>query len=1307
MATLVLAAAGAALGGAAGGAVLGVGAATIGQAAGAIVGGLIDQKVLGSGSEAVARGKASTLRIQTSQEGAPIPRVQGRMRVAGQVIWSTRFKEHVARRGGGKGGGPTVSEYSYTISFAVALCEGPIERIGRVWADGKPLDMEAISWRLHKGDESQGPDPLIEAVEGEAPAYRGVAYLVFEDLPVGSFGNRMPQINVEVFRQPRPGAVPTGEDGLPLREVVRAVAMSPGTGEFVYDTIPVREIRDEGDERYVNVNTSSGKADALVSLDQLETELPACRSVSLVVSWFGTDLRAEQCELRPGVENAEAETAPEPWSAGGTDRAGAHLIGRDEQGRPVFGGTPSDASVVRFIREMKARGLRVMFYPFILMDIPAGNGLTDPWNPSQEQPAYPWRGRITTNRAPDVPGTTDMTPFAEVEAQAFFGDAEPEDFELSGDQVIYSGPDEWRMRRFILHYAHLCKAAGGVDAFCIGSELRSLTQIRSGRESYPAVEELRRLARDVRAVLGPQTKIGYAADWSEYFGHQPSNGDRIFHLDPLWADEAIDFVGVDYYMPLTDWRDGEDHLDAREARSIYDLDYLSSRFAAGEGYEWYYASEADRDAQIRTPIVDGAHGEDWIWRPKDLLSWWSKAHRNRVDGVRSAARTPWRPRMKPIWLTEIGCPAVDKGTNQPNVFVDPKSSENALPRYSKGTRDDLIQRRMLQAAARHWSDPANNPVSDVYGGPMLDLDNVYVWTWDARPWPEFPSRSDIWSDGANHELGHWLDGRTAGASLAEVVAEICDRAGVTEADASELHAIVDGFVQERTASAREALQSLMLAYAFDAYETGGRLRFVMRGGAPRAELASGDLVEDPSGGAPFELVRAPEGEALRDVRIGYLRGDADYLAGAEEIRSPESGALGVQGSELPLALTRATARRIAERWALETAAGRETARFSLPPSRLALEPGDVVRLLDAGGAEYRIERIADGVARRIEATRVDGALYALGARPVSSDPGAPLPGSDAPTPPAFRLLDVPFARFGGSETEAYLAAWSANWPGSVSIYASDRDEGYAFAARLRRPSTVARLVDPLPASQPWRWSRGARVRVKMLSGELLSADELAVFNGANLAALAAADGQWELLQFREAALVGPGEYELSGFLRGLGGTEALIGDPAPAGAVLVMLGEQLAAFEAPRGLERHYRIGPSGRDLNDDSFQHAVWTHQATGLRPWAPAHLRAELTAGGDVALSWVRRSRRDIDAWSDGETPLDEAFERYRVRVYAPDGAVAREVEADGPGFVYDVAMQAADGFGGGLAGVSFGVAQISEAFGPGIEGKATLSG
>ena len=102
MAKIVLSAAGMALDGSLGGSVLGLSMATLGRAAGATLGRVIDQRLLGGGSEPVETGRIDRFRLTGASEGAAIGKVYGRMRVAGQVIWATKFNEAVATSGGGK-----------------------------------------------------------------------------------------------------------------------------------------------------------------------------------------------------------------------------------------------------------------------------------------------------------------------------------------------------------------------------------------------------------------------------------------------------------------------------------------------------------------------------------------------------------------------------------------------------------------------------------------------------------------------------------------------------------------------------------------------------------------------------------------------------------------------------------------------------------------------------------------------------------------------------------------------------------------------------------------------------------------------------------------------------------------------------------------------------------------------------------------------------------------------------------------------------------------------------------------------------
>src|SRR6185312_16666150 len=103
----------------------------------------------------------------------------------------------------------------------------------------------------------------------------------------------------------------------------------------------------------------------------------------------------------------------------------------------------------------------------------------------------------------------------------------------------------------------------------------------------------------------------------------------------------------------------------------HDPAYLTANIQGREDYDWYYASDADRNAQLRTPITDGL-GKPWVFRQKDFWNGWSNAHYDRPDGSESATPTDWAPQSKPIWFCELGCPAVEKGANQPNVFVDAK-----------------------------------------------------------------------------------------------------------------------------------------------------------------------------------------------------------------------------------------------------------------------------------------------------------------------------------------------------------------------------------------------------------------------------------------------------------------------------------------------------------------------------------------------------------------------------------------------------------------------------------------------------------
>lgn len=1293
MATIVLSAVGAAAGASVGGGILGLSSVVIGRAIGATIGRAIDQHVMGVGSQVVETGKIDRFRLTGASEGTAIAQVYGRMRVGGQVIWATQFQENSSTTGGGGKGTSSqtqITEYSYSISLAIALCEGEISRVGRIWADGIEIAPEDVTMRVYTGADDQMPDPKMEAVEGAGlvPAYRGVAYVVFEDLDLSSFGNRVPQFTFEVMRPDQ-----STEFKSDMTHLVNAVAMIPGTGEYALSTTPVYLTADVGETVVANLNSGSGKTDFETSVDALKDELPNCGSTSLVVSWFGDDLRVGSCRLLPKVEHADVDGNTMPWTAGGFSRATASIVPTDIDDRAIYGGTPSDQSVIEAIIALQDAGQAVMFYPFILMDQLADNGLTDPWSGADDQPALPWRGRITTSLAPDQSGTTDGTAAADAEVAAFMGTAQVSDFSIVDGAVVYSGPAEASYRRMILHYAHLCVAAGGVDAFCIGSEMRGLTRIR-GAIGFPAVDALVQLAADVRGILGTSCKISYAADWSEYSGYS-LNGDLYYPLDALWSDDNIDFVGIDNYMPLSDWRDDEGHADEAYG-SIYNLEYLKANIEGGEGYDWYYAYDEHADAQIRTPIQDGAYGEDWVWRYKDIRNWWDNDHHERIAGVRAETPTLWEPQSKPIWFTEIGCAAIDKGTNQPNKFIDAKSSESSLPKYSNGRRDDYIQLQYVRALTEYWAENEVNPVSEVYGSQMVDMSRAHVWAWDGRPYPTFPTVTSLWSDGGNYAKGHWLNGRSTARSLSDVVSEICARSGVTGVDVSELYGIVRGYTVGEISGARSALQPLMLAFGFEAIERDGLLTFRSRDGKSQADVAHEILAMSSDKEGALELTRAPEAEVAGKVRLTFIDADADYGARAEEALFPDEQSRLVSQSELPLALTRTEGRQIVERWLAEARIARDTARFTLPPSHFALGAGDVIELdSDSGKTRYRIDHATLGTSRDVEAVRVEEDIYEPS--DMVEEIVTALPFS-APVPVLSQFMDLPLLTGDEVPYAPYIAATASPWPGSAAVYASSSDSGYGFNKLLPAWATIGTTQTSLSAADPALWDRGPVLRVKLVRGELSSASEIDVLNGANVAAIG--DGSasnWEVFQFANATLVGPSTYELSLRLRGQAGTDGLVAS-WPIGSRFVLINEalrQIDIAQSARGLARHYRIGPSQRPYDDPSYTHVVEAFDGIGLRSYAPAHLRASHLASGDTSVSWIRRTRTDGDSWQSTEVPLGEASENYLVQV-VQGGSVLREDYVTSPSWTYAASQKTADG----LTGLyTIQVAQMSDSFGAGL--------
>jgi len=1227
MASIVLSATGSAIGAATGLPF----ASTLGASLGRVIGTSIDNNLLGSVKQLrpLNGPRLANLGVQTSTYGKMIPVVYGSMRIGGNIIWSQPILETATTTtstagGGGKGGGGKVSQtsttYSYSITLAIGICEGPVNSVLRIWADAQQLDLSQFTVRIYNGDEAQLPDSLIQSIEGAAntPAYRGLAYVVFENFPMANYGNRIPNFTFEVQKK---ALSPDYNDQI-LENMITGVVMIPGGGEFVYDTqidykVPGVDVSgtwvQQGSQIAINSHTPLGIANSLVSLDQLQATCPNVSWVSVVVSWFGTSMDAGTCTVLPGVEyQTGGITTPNTWRCGSFDRSTAYQITLID-GSPQYGGTPDDGSILRYLTELRSRGYNIAFYPIIFMDVTG----------------KPWRGNLT--------GTATAVSNFFTKTNGY--------------------------NAFINHYANL--VSGYVDAFIIGSELKGLTSVTDTPGNYPGVNQLVSLAAAVKGTVGGSVKVTYAADWSEY--HHADGG--WYNLDPLWASSNIDVIGIDAYFPLTDTpQDG------------YDINAIIAGWTSGEGYDWYYTDMARTiKANLSPP---------YAW--KNLTWFWNNAHTNP-----DSSTTAWTPNSKKIWFTEYGFPSVDGATNEPNVFYDPNSSSSAFPYYSQGRVDFVAQRIGLTATQAQWA-----------GSSMVE--QMFVWTWDARPFPYWPDLSAVWSDGVDWKTGHWVQGKLGTSSLAAILLDVCERAGLasTDVDVSQIFDQVDGFIINGQQTYRTTIETLQSAYFFDVVESDNVLKFIPRGGSPALAITEDNLIASPAAhsGEFFAVTRAQEIELPKRVNIVYLTRLSNYQSSTQYSQREVTSSLEIITLDIPIVCDDQVAKNIADITLFSTWMGRNTYQFQLPVAYAQLEPADVITVTASGVTHYM--RIISTRTTTASVMQVQGVAEDVSTLDFYTSPGSTaglLLVNQAIPSTVLDFLDVP--AFPGDDATSANLRFAAcgvtdNWTGTAVYRSDDGGANYSRIIDLTSAAAIGTVTSVLPSGPTAVFDEVNTLTVLLLDdNQLQSVTQLAVLNGANAALVGN-----EVIQFTTATLVQPGQYTLSGLLRGRLGTEWAVSGHIAA-EQFVLLDSNLGKLSMPSNLInllRPYKPVTYGSTLTASTEQD--FTYTAVALKPYSPVQITGLRDGSSNLTISWFRRTRLGGD-WQDSvDVPLSETSEAYQVDIMNGSTVVRTLTGLTSPIASYTAAQQVTD-FGSTQSSVSINVYQMSGIVGRGYAGVAAV--
>lgn len=567
-----------------------------------------------------------------------------------------------------------------------------------------------------------------------------------------------------------------------------------------------------------------------------------------------------------------------------------------------------------------------------------------------------------------------------------------------------------------------------------------------------------------------------------------------------------------------------------------------------------------------------------------------------------------------------------------------------------------------------------------------------------------------------------------GEVLSAIVTDLCGRAGLglADLDAAELTDLVPGYVIGRQTTVRGAIEPLARAWFFDGVESDDLLRFRKRGRAPVATIPQQDLVPlDEERAEVWRERRTQEVELPERVSVLYMDRDADYQQGAQ---SDKRAALPVPTMhsrdqlrlELPIALDATTAKRIASRTLHAAWIERSSYEGRLSWSWLLLEPTDVVEVALESGTLFRSRILRTDVgadfSMRLRAVSEDAPAYLS---TVVGDAGAGVPQQTIGAAGATRLflLDLPLLRdvddLGGAGSRVYylMAGYGPpGWPGA-SLYRSADGSSWTRAGMALNEAAWGAAANALgdPPS-PFATDETNALTLFMTTGEerLESVTQLEMLNGANAAVLIKANGEPEIIQFRDVTRNPDGSFTLTGLLRGRRGTDAfafghqagepfLLLDPDDVEATTLGLGEL--------GLSRSWR-GVGFGTLFEDAETGTV-VNTGRDLKPYAPVHLAGSRNGGGDLTVTWVRRTRIGGD-WRDGTglVPLGEAFEAYELDVLdAPGGAVVRTLTGlSGPTALYSAADQTTD-FGAPQSLVHLAVYQVSAVAGRGFPATASL--
>ena len=1129
--------------------------------------------------------KIKDAKMQTSTYGRLIPEIFGNTRVSGNIIWSSPIIT-IKRNGTGM---PIVDKLSSILSvsaqsvqvrcsFAIALGVGMVDSVNAIYADGNMLNLSSIDYTFYNGSEIQQPNSVIQSYIGpeNTPAFRGLAYIVFEDFKLEEYNGRIPNLSFDVSRY----KMLRSPNTIAPEDLVTGVNLIPGSGHFVYDTKVQYQYKLGSLSGYsanyrisqnevINQNNNEGKSDFELSIDHLKRDMPNVQWVSIVFTWFTNSLDLSSTEVYPAYEFRVNETEPSKWSVAGIIRETAKIITHNGEGDPIYGGTVSDDALVRGIKELKKRGYKVCAYPMIFVD----------------QLDKPWRGKISGNHK---------------DVQKFF----------EGNKGY---------NHFIMHYANLLN--GMVDAFIIGSEFVKITSIKDEQGLFVGVDYFVKLAKSVKSLMGQNTKITYAADWSEY--HHTDGG--WFNMDELWSSPYIDMIGIDAYFPITN-----------SGKSTYDIDKIKKGWESGEGYDFYYKDSVKKTNP--TPL-----SPKYAW--KNMEYFWSNVHVN-PDGK----KTKWKPKMKKIWFTEYGFPSVDCATNQPNVFYSTDSIEGGFPHLSDGRVDFKAQRNAIYATEQKWLNSSM-------------VEQKMLWTWDARPYPFFPSLLNVWKDGPIWKYGHFLNGKIGYSRLGDIIVYLCGKVGIEQGkvNADGLDIDIGGYIIDDKTSALKHINLLADIFSFDAYVKDDIIIFQKMEDYNIYNIDIKEVIEE-GGNIMFLEKTLNNQDSIPDaVELLFQNIEDEYRIGVVRALNITGKLDNIISYNLGISTTTQGASDIASNILASRCVSRSKYQISLPMSYSDIIPSDIIKLKDAD-RKITIRVISvnfkSSYSIEIEGVSDDVGIYELPnveiERKTNITVGKVLPVVET----SCDIIQVhPFDSKDSLENPfVYCSIYSMykDWSGVTMYKSEDNGETYEDIGFISKQNPVGVCVTTLSNNIDCSVKdRVSKVDLYLYDNgvsDLFWVNEQMWLDNYNFALIGS-----ELVSFQSVKVIGKNHVMLEDFLRGRFGTEKFISSHKNGEKFTLLKLENLLKVDfSHKSIDSKVIIVARSRGQSMQDAKKIEFTLKNYSNIDLLPVKFETKKTSKG-ITIKWNSRPRSEKSFFDDADK---EDFANYNFIISDHKGNPVRKI-------------------------------------------------